>query len=81
MTDLPIYQVVQSDFGENYEWFVLPLHRVTRPTLINIEYQLTRDQWDVFFDQLNMIVQNLVRNLQSHFPLRKDSHWIDNIGI
>jgi hypothetical protein len=42
-----------AGFDRNHGQALLPLLPVTETTLINVEYQLTRDEWDVFFDQLN----------------------------
>jgi hypothetical protein len=84
VTDLPIYRVSENacvGFDRNYDQFILPLLPITEVTLANIECQLTRDEWEIFFDQLNIAVQKLALDLRSHFLLRRDSHYIDNIVI
>jgi hypothetical protein len=72
MTDFPIYWVIESacaGFSWNYDRSVLSLLPINEATLVNIKDQLTRNDWNGFFDQPNMAIQTFER-LYDQFSIR-----------
>jgi hypothetical protein len=84
MADLRIHRIVVSfpeSFGRDENRLLLPSFSIAKSTLVYIEEEFTRDQRDAFLNQLEIVIQKLPRDLQSHFLLRRENCYTDEIGV